>query len=272
MANFTFSSTFFATGIKMGAQDFDFAIGNGSGVFDSNSLVFTDGTNTATFTGTNLQPVVFFGFLADILGGTLTGLDVNIAGDHAFVVTGWNIDAAKVYDLVAAESWPQLWALMLKGNDVVTGTTNNDRLLGAAGNDDLTGDRGRDNLNGGNGNDTLDGGIGHDTLTGGLGADRFEFTAPLNAVHSDIITDFVSGTDKIVLDHDIFLGLAVGPLPLARIAFGTAAADGNDRVIYDQASGDLFYDKDGTGAFSQVLLANLGAGTALANTDFAIIA
>ena len=98
------------------------------------------------------------------------------------------------------------------------------------------------------------------------------FSAPLNAVHSDTITDFVSGTDKIVLDHDVFVGLAVGLLQLARFVPGTAAGDANDRVIYDQATGDLFYDRDGDRALSQVLIANLGAGTALAHTDFLIVA
>lgn len=272
MANFTFSSGYFTTGIKMGAQDFDFAVGSGSGTFTSNELIFTNGTDTAIFTGTNLQPVTVFGYLVDILGGTLTGLNVQIGGSTALDITGWNISAAAVYDLVAAESWPQLWSLMLTGNDTVNGTTFNDRLLGGAGHDSLKGDKGRDILNGGGGIDTLDGGNGHDVLTGAAGADRFVFSTAINAAHSDTITDFVSGSDKILLDDDVFTVLALGGLAAARFVLGTAAGDGNDRIIYDQTTGDLSYDRDGTGAVAQVLIANLGAGTALASTDFLIIA
>lgn len=272
MANFIFSSGYFTTGIKMGAQDFDFVVGNGSGTFSTTSLVFTNGADTATFTGTNLQTVTFFGFLTDITAGELTGLNVQIGGSTALDITGWNISAVDVYDLVVAEAWPQLWALMVSGNDTVTGTIYNDRLLGGAGHDLLIGDRGRDILLGGGGSDTLNGGAGHDVLTGGLGVDRFVFSAPMNAAHSDTITDFVSGTDKILLDDDVFTALTAGGLAAARFVLGTSAGDGNDRIIYDQATGDLSYDRDGTGAAAQVLIANLGVGTALASTDFLIIA
>lgn len=271
MANFTFSSTFFSSGIRMGTQDFDFAVGSGSGTFSSDALIFSDGPNTATFTGIDLQPVSFFGFLTDVLGGTLTGLNVQIGSDTALNVTGWSIDAARVYDLVAASSWPQLWNLMLEGNDNVTGTTNNDRLLGGIGRDRLVGDKGRDVLVGGVGNDTLIGGQGHDTLTGGGGADRFVFSTAINALHSDTINDFVSGRDVIALDHSVFTAIEVGDLPGSSFVLGTAAGDGNDYVIYDQPTGDLFYDRDGNGAALQVLIANLGAGTALIHDDFLII-
>lgn len=271
MANFTFSSNFFSNGIRMGTQDFDFAVGNGSGTFSSESLIFSDGANTATFTGTGLQPVSVWGFLTDVLGGTLTGLDVQIGGDTALNVTGWSIDAARVYDLVAANSWAQLWTFMLQGDDNVTGTTHNDRLLGGVGRDDLWGDRGRDVLVGGAGNDTLSGGLGHDTLTGGKGADKFVFSETTAAAHSDVITDFVTDVDRIVLDTSAFSALQVGDLPQSRFVLGTEAADANDRIIYDQSSGNLFYDRDGTGAAGQTLIANLGVGTVLSNDDFLII-
>ena len=38
---------------------------------------------------------------------------------------------------------------------------------------------------------------------------------------------------------------------------GTAAADAGDRIIYDAATGNLYYDSDGTGAVAQVLFATL---------------
>jgi large repetitive protein len=63
---------------------------------------------------------------------------------------------------------------------------------------------GNDSLDGGSGVDRLYGGGGNDTLTGGAGADRFVFSmrgADNSAGHDgdDTITDFVVGTDVIVL-------------------------------------------------------------------------
>ena len=50
------------------------------------------------------------------------------------------------------------------------------------------------------------GGTGNDTLTGGAGADKFVFASALNSLTNvDTITDFVSGTDKLVLDDSVLL-------------------------------------------------------------------
>ncbi|HEY3050040.1 MAG TPA: M10 family metallopeptidase C-terminal domain-containing protein, partial [Polaromonas sp.] len=64
----------------------------------------------------------------------------------------------------------------------------------------IAGGAGKDIINGGGGNDILIGGVGADTLTGGIGVDTFVLTAlgdsGVGALR-DIITDFVSGMDKI---------------------------------------------------------------------------
>ncbi|HEX8257601.1 MAG TPA: hypothetical protein VF589_08195, partial [Allosphingosinicella sp.] len=49
---------------------------------------------------------------------------------------------------------------------------------------------------------------------------------------------------------------------------GAAAADANDRIIYNAANGSLYYDADGSGAAAQILFARVTAGTSLSYADF----
>ena len=59
-----------------------------------------------------------------------------------------------------------------------------------------------------------------------------------------------------------------GTLDAAAFHAGTAAADANDRIIYNSATGEIFYDSDGTGAAAQVLFATVTAGTNLTAANF----
>jgi serralysin len=53
---------------------------------------------------------------------------------------------------------------------------------------------------------------------------------------------------------------------------GLAAHDVNDRIIYNNLTGDLYYDKDGTGAAAQIKFAMLDTPLpALANTDVFVV-
>ncbi len=54
-------------------------------------------------------------------------------------------------------------------------------------------------MRGGSGNDTFMGGSGHATMTGGSGLNLFEFTHHANG-GMDVITNFVSGNDKLYLE------------------------------------------------------------------------
>jgi Ca2+-binding RTX toxin-like protein len=117
---------------------------------------------------------------------------------------------------------------------------------------------------------TIDGGEGNDRLTGGAGADAFVFdTAPNGSTNVDKIIDFAVGEDMIHLDQAVFSAIGIGTLSSAAFASGTAAQDADDRIIYDSASGNIYYDGDGAGA--AVLFAQVTAGTALTNADFMII-
>jgi serralysin len=127
------------------------------------------------------------------------------------------------------------------------------------------------------GNNIIAGGDGRDELTGLAGQDRFLFDTPLNAATNvDRITDFNPGIDTILLDQDIFSSsLGLGNISEGELAFGTAAQDANDRIVYDQTTGALFYDNDGVGGNAQVQFATLDAinGTRpfLTNLDFLVV-
>ena len=62
------------------------------------------------------------------------------------------------------------------------------------------------------------------------------------------------------------------PGALAPGAFqtGTAAHDADDRIIYDPATGNLFFDADGNGAGAAVLFATLQGAPAILSTDFIV--
>ena len=76
--------------------------------------------------------------------------------------------------------------------------------------------------------------------------------------------------DTILLDRAIFTELAAdGELAASAFRNGTAAADANDRIIYDAATGRIFYDADGDAAGADaILFATVTAGKPLTNADF----
>jgi Ca2+-binding RTX toxin-like protein len=155
-------------------------------------------------------------------------------------------------------------------------------LTGNAAANVLTGNSAANILNGSTGNDTLTGGLGHDSLSGGTGIDYFLFNTTLGSTNIDTLTDFVHGTDKIVLDDDIFKALGVTgttagtALTASRFQLGTTANDTADRIIYDQTSGKLYYDADGntSGGVAAVQFALIGVSThtGLTASDFMVAA
>jgi Ca2+-binding RTX toxin-like protein len=128
-------------------------------------------------------------------------------------------------------------------------------------------------LSGNMANNILGGGAGNDTITGGAGTDRFFFNSALNALTNvDVITDFASATESIVLDRTIFTAIrTAGALDAAAFIVGTAAKDAEDRIVYDQAGGNIYYDSDGKGAAAKVLFARVTAGTVLTAANFSAV-
>lgn len=158
----------------------------------------------------------------------------------------------------------------LVGIERVDGSAFGDVLIGDGNDNVLQGMDGDDTLRGGGGSDSLVGGNGADTLTGGAGTDQFVFNTAPGAGQADTILDFVSGTDGLRFDDAVFTGLTPGALPPNAFQLGTSAQDADDRLVYDQATGSLWYDADGNGAGAAVLVASLGAGTVLAASDIGV--
>ncbi|VXC61412.1 calcium-binding protein [Sphingomonas sp. AX6] len=121
------------------------------------------------------------------------------------------------------------------------------------------------------GADTIAGGGGMDTLFGGGGADLFVMSGTA-AGNVAVIGDFNAGgqADRIGLSTGFeALGASLDTNEFLR---GTAAAGTNAQVIYDQVSGQLFYDADGTGTGAAVLFATVAPGSALETTSFTMLA
>ena len=150
------------------------------------------------------------------------------------------------------------------GDDTVTGSEVDDFLVGGAGNDRL---RGR------LGDDTFIGGGGKDTIGGGGGADSFIFNAPLDpATNVDRIAGFSVADDTILLDDLVFTGLPEGPLADEAFATTDERRESDDRIIYDEITGDLFFDANGGSREDAVLFATLGNDpNNLSADDFVVV-
>ena len=136
----------------------------------------------------------------------------------------------------------------------------------------LTGNQAANELYGNAGANVLDGRTGDDLLFGLGGADIFAFTASPDMGNVDTLADFLGGTDKIGVDDAAFKDIGTpGAFNANAFRVGTAAADADDRIIYDQATGRLFYDVDGNGAGAAFQFALVAGAPTLAASDFVVI-
>ena len=117
----------------------------------------------------------------------------------------------------------------------------------------------------------LAGALGADTLVGAGGADSFLFDTALGGGNVDTIADFAAGDDTIVLDDAAFAGLGLGALAAGAFRVGTAATDGDDRIVYNQATGALLFDADGNGIGAAVQFATLQGAPVITASDFTVI-
>ena len=155
------------------------------------------------------------------------------------------------------------------------GNGGNDTLTGAGGEDFLGGGWGNDVISGGAGNnDHIDGGGDNDTLTGNGGNDNFNFGWDLADAGLDTITDMQAGVDQIWIASWWGGGFANQDLAANQFRSGasvTTANSATQRVIYDTATGDLYFDIDGSGGATAVKFATLSNHAALTFGDIHIM-
>jgi Ca2+-binding RTX toxin-like protein/subtilisin family serine protease len=178
--------------------------------------------------GNNGNNVLAGGLGADTLEGGL-GDDIYVLSDDkdTIIDTG-GIDTIRSVldiDLVAGIENAELVGIL---NTNANGTAADNMLTG--------------NL----GNNTLDGKGGVDILTGGIGADSFVLSYNGDGEDADIITDFASGEDLLIIDLGSFdvdveaLGLAGSGLASEASFVARAGAqplDLDDHFIFDTAQG-----------------------------------
>jgi len=240
-----------------------------------------DGTGNAlanSITGNAAANRLDGGAGADTLAGG-EGNDtymIDDAGDQAVENANQGIDL--VQSAITFVLGGNFENLTLTGSGAVNGTGNGKAnvLNGNSAANTLKSLGGADIVAGGGGTDKLYGGAGNDTLTGGNGADKFYFDTATGAANIDLVTDFAPGQDKVVLDKTVFGALgAIGALAGTAFKVGTAATSLAQRVVFNPATGALYYDADGKGAGAQVQIATLlGATTPLTLTaaDFQVVA
>ncbi|HZH52542.1 MAG TPA: calcium-binding protein [Microvirga sp.] len=165
-------------------------------------------------------------------------------------------------------------------------TGADDVISGSRGDDHLSGGGGNDILNGGAGNDLVNGGAGNDMLRGGAGVDTFVFSADLDKAGIDHVADFNSKIgEKIILNAYVFEAAeaaqrvsptdpdakGTGTLAASNFVLGKSAKDADDHIVYDQATGALYYDADGNGTGAAIQFARFKAGTVLTADCFLVI-
>jgi serralysin len=212
---------------------------------------------------------------ADLMTGG-TGNDTFILqniGDH--VVEQQDQGDDTVLSSVSVSAWEaDIAAVAYIQGSIKTITLTGSADVMVRGNDEanaITGNSGNNDLRGFASDDTINGGGGFDTLTGGEGADQFVFAFPLG---SDVIeiTDFQTGSDKIVLSRAVFQALPAGGDSLSTDNFIVAevAADAGDVIIFNPITAALNYDPDGSGVEAAIVFARLTGLTTLAAADFVL--
>jgi len=202
-----------------------------------------------------------------------TMIDNELSGTFDVKVSVWDGHSTTEYTTT-------LTVLNLQ-RETVRGLTS--EVEGVGIDDYLRGGSGNDTLIGSIGNDTLSGGNGADQLNGGAGDDAFRFDGPVTNLNRDTIVQFdlrteTSQGDRFELLQSRFSAITSefvenGILKSEAFHLGNAATSADHRIIYDQTTGEIWYDRDGSGAIAANLIATITSAVkpTLTNEYFHII-
>ena len=101
-----------------------------------------------------------------------------------------------------------------------------------------------------------------------MGRRRTGFFPVQESDAQDTLKDFNPVDDTILLSQTAFSALSPGELSQAAFRIGAVATDANQRIIYDSATGQLYYDRDGNGTIAPVEVGKLPGGLAMTAADF----
>ncbi|MET3917919.1 VCBS repeat-containing protein [Variovorax sp. OAS795] len=258
--NFTLVQSAASTSIANGTA----GLGNGDTYLNIEGVIGTDLGDTLTGSAAN-----------DILRGGKGNDTLDGAGGNADLLDFSDGTSGLTFTLTQSSSTTSFNASAAglgtdnyRNFEGVMGTAFSDTITGSASSDQLRGGGGNDAINGAAGDDRIVGGAGADILTGGADNDTFVFDSAPNAV--DSVTDFdASGSaasgDLIEFSRGTFTALTTasgGTLSAAEFASLDGGGAGGTvgagvHVIYDSATGNLYYDTDGLSAANRTLVATL---------------
>ncbi|MBL0408478.1 calcium-binding protein [Microvirga aerilata] len=200
--------------------------------------------------------------------------------DTVLVSTSYALSADAEIELLSLQDPTSKASFNLSGSssaNAITGGAGNDVIKGYNGDDVLKAGSDFDQVYGGAGNDTIFGGSGTDRLYGEGGRDIFVFDASPLKVNIDRIYKYNPKEDTIWLDNDVFAKLGKGSFTAPKKAKsgmfvkGVKAKDSSDRIIYDDKTGSLYFDRDGTGSAAKVKIAILEKKLKLTYHDFFVV-
>ena len=230
-------------------------------------IVSLDPSSTAAlnFNGNALDNEMTGNAGANILdGGAGADLMIGGAGNDVYFVDN-------TADVVSDAPNGGYDTVFTRTNFLLTSLIERVVAIDAGGGVTLTGNEFANEISGNASGNLIDGKAGSDVLLGGGGPDAFVFSTALGASNIDSLPDFAVGQDKIYLDHSIFAALSAGALSASAFKVGSAATDADDRIIYDPATGALYYDADGNGSGTAVQFAVLHEGLGVTAADFHIV-
>jgi len=249
--------------------------------YDGNDLLNGGAGNDLLVGGAGSDTAVFSGRFSDYTisvaeSGTITITDNRSAGDGIDHLGG--IEFALFSDRIFTLPTPSApspaieTTLPADSSTPVPAVAPSTAVMSPAKSHSFRGGKKADTFAGEGGHDYLNGGLGNDTLTGGDGQDTFAFSCKLSAKNVDLITDFQHADDSLSLSKAVFGKIQKGMLSKGAFWVGAKAHDKTDRIVYNEKTGALSYDADGSGTkYAAIKFAQLKAGTLLRADDIFVV-